>query len=308
MTETKPEPRFRTCFVSGPAGQATEAIADMLTGFGVAVLSANAISLGASLTDEILRGIASADFIVVVLTDQGAENAIFELGVARGMNKPALVFTFGRMPPSDLHGIIYRSLDSLDRLPDVAADIARFLRNAKSPPPLSDEAPVAHRRKLGWARDELRALRDPGSPHRYEEFESLIGRVLEASGADVERAGQPGADRGVDFVVWLNDVAYALGGPILVECKVLRGGSGSVIKNAEFYVGKLSKLLAKSDASLGLLVFDHDRSASPPTSFATPDVIAISVEDVINGLEAGTFEQDILQRRRRAAFVGGARE
>lgn len=306
MTQTRSESRLRTCFVSGPVGEATAAIAEMLAARGIAILSANAISAGASLSDEILRSIAAVDFIVVLLTDRGSQNAIFELGVARGMNKPALVLTTGGALPSNLHGVIYRSLDSLDRLGDVAVDIERFLRNAKPPPPLNAEPPLAPKKDLAWARDELHALRASVQSHRFQQFESLIGRIFEAAGADVQPAGNAQDERGVDFVVWLNDIAYALGEPILVECKVLLGGSGSVIKNAEVYVDRLSRSLANSDASLALLVFDHLRPSTPPTLFAAPNVIAIAAEHVIDGLEAGTFERDVVRRRRRAAFVGGA--
>ena len=306
MTPNRSEPRFRTCFVSGPAGSATAAIAGMLAARGVATLSANSIALGSSISDEILRSIAAADFVVVLLTDQGAQNAIFELGVARGMNKPALVVTSGRVLPSDLQGIVYRSLPSLDRIGEVAVDIDRFLRNAKPPPSLSADAPPVPGTDLGWAREELRALRHSDDPHRFQNFEGLVGRIFEAAGADVQATRDSQVDRGVDFVIWLNDIAYALGGPILVECKLLLGGSGSVIKNAEAYVGRLRRSLENSDASLALLVFDHHRPTAPPTTFATPNVIAIAAEKVIEGLEAGTFEQEIIRRRRRAALVGGA--
>lgn len=306
MTQPRTESRFRTCFVSGPAGKATATVTNMLAERGIAALSASAISAGASLSDEILRSIAAADFVVALLTDRESENVIFELGVARGMNKPTLVFTTGSALPSDLQGLIYRSMDSLDQLEGVAVDIERFLRNAKPPPALSVEPSLTPKVDLTWARDELQALRASDQPRRLQGFESLIGRIFEAAGADVQSTGNTHDDRGVDFVVWLNDIAYALGGPILVECKMLLGGSGSVIKNAEFYVDRLRQSLAISDASLALLIFDHFRPSTPPTFFATPDVIAITAEDVIDGLEAGTFERDVIRRRRRAAFGGGA--
>jgi len=305
MTQTGPNPRFQTCVVSGPAGEATAEIVHMLAAQGVTAVSAAAIAPGTSLNNEIIRAIAAADFVVVLLMDRGSHNAIFELGLARGMNKPALVFTLGVAPPSDLQGMIYRSLPSLDRIGEVAADIARFLRNAKPPPSLDVEPPTAPTIDLGWAREELHALRRSDDPQRFVRFERLVGRILEAAGADVRAAGQSRDDPGVDFVVWLNDVAYALGGPILVECKYLLGGSGSVIKNAEAYAKRLRTTLAHSDASLALLVFDHSRPATPSTLFATPDVIVIAAEQIIDGLEQGTFEQDIIRRRRRAVLIGG---
>lgn len=296
---------FQTCFVSAPSGRALGIIVKLLNDRGIAAQGVDILPPGSPIFDEITRAIAASDFVVVVLTDRSSENTIFELGLARGMNKPTLIFTIDRAPPSDLQGFVYRALKSLDHIEEVAPDLDRFLRNAKTLPPIIKEAPRAQGTDLGWARDELKAQRGADYGHRYRDFEALVGRVFAKAGAQVEAAGYPSDDRGVDFVVWLNDVAYALGGPILVECKVLPGGSGSVIKNAEAYVAQLNKALARSDASLGLLVFDHDRPNTPPTTFASPNVIAFSVDDLIDGLEAGTFEQQVVRRRRRATVLGG---
>jgi hypothetical protein len=101
-------------------------------------------------------------------------------------------------------------------------------------------------------------------------------------------------------------VAFEAGGPILVECKVLRGGSGSVIKNVESYVKRLAKTVDESDASLAMLVFDHDRPHVPPSLYQTPKVLSFAVDELIDGLENGTLEAEILRRRRRAAFVRGS--
>jgi Restriction endonuclease len=307
MANNKPKSEFKRCFVSGPSGPVTAAVAEMLASRGVEVLTAASIGVGMSITQEILRMIESADFLVVVLTNRGRDSAMYELGFSRSLGKPALVFSLGEALALDLRGLYVRALDDPEQIADAADDIYRFLRNAKALPPITDVAPSASSGDLGWARKELRLLRSGERHKRGEQFEMLVARVFESAGAEVLPTGRNVADQGVDLVVWLNEIAYALGGPVLVECKILQGGSGSVIKNSEVYVKQLTRTLSKSDASLALLVFDHDRSRPPPSLFETPQVLSFSIDDLIDQLERGTFVQEISRRRHRATFVQGAK-
>jgi Restriction endonuclease len=305
----KPKRELRRCFVSGPSGPVTTAVAGMLASRGIEVLTVGSIGVGMSITQEILRMIASADFVVAVLTSDGRDNTMYELGFSRSLGKPALVFSLGGPLAFDLQGLYVRTLDRPEQITDAADDIDRFLRNAKPTPPLMDNAPSASLGDLDWARKELLLLRSGNLHKRGEQFEKLVARVFESAGAEVLPTGLNVEDQGVDFVVWLNEIAYELGGgPVLVECKSLLGGAGSVIKNSEVYVKQLSRTLSKSNASLALLIFDHDRSKSPPSLFETAQVLSFSIDDLIEQLEKGTFEQETIRRRRRATFVQGAKQ
>jgi hypothetical protein len=293
---------FRRCFVTGSLGQKTHALVRMLMAMGVEATTADMLNTGTAITQEILRMIAASDFIAVVLGERGRDNALYEMGVARALGKPAFVILTHGALGVDVSGVYLRAIDGPERIADVADDLDRFLRNAKTPTPLVGRIAGERRLDLGWARRELSTLRSRASRGRERQLEQLVGKIFEAVGAEVLPTASEGRMQ-VDFVVWLDQIADQTGGPMLVECKLFRGGSGSVIKNSEASVRRLERTLADSDSSIALLVYDHDRSHTPPSLYETPQVLSFAVEDLVSALEKGGFEQELLRRRERAAFA-----
>ncbi|VXB65813.1 hypothetical protein [Brevundimonas sp. G8] len=275
---------------------------------GIAVTSAHSLNVGSAITPELLKLIAASDFVAMVLSGRGRDSIMYELGIARSLGKAAFIVLTEGAAPNEISGAYLRAVEDR-RVADAGDDLDRFLRNAKAPPAILADVPDARTVDLSWASRELQHLRSGAAGNsRAEIFEDLIKRIFESAGADVTATDAPRNEPQVDFVVWLNEIAFEAGGPVLVECKLLRGGSGSVIKNAEAYVKRLTRAVEASDASLALLVFDHDRSHTPPSLFETPQVLSFSAEDLISTLEGGRLEKEILKRRRRAAFVRGDAE
>lgn len=304
MAQLPPTGRpLKRCFVSGPDGPATAKLIALLNAQGVETTSAHAVSAGSAITQEILRLIAASDFLAVVLGSSNRDFAMYELGVARSLAKPAfVVVTDGRFS-IDISGIYIRAVDGPDQVAGVAGDLERFLRNAKAPPPI--EAPLAAGPKvnLSWAREELAKLRSGQVHGRAQLFEYLVGRILAAAGVEAVATDAPAEDqRQVDFIAWLDGVVAHTGGPVLIDCKLFQGGSGSVIKNTEAWIKRLGDIVAESDSSLALLIYDHDRPHTPPSAYETPQVLSIAVEELIRRLEDGTLDREILRRRERAAF------
>ena len=85
-------------------------------------------------------------------------------------------------------------------------------------------------------------------------FERLIEDVFQEAEAQVAEVKSPGSDGGADLIVWQNDLAFATGGPMIVQYKYYGGGSGGVLVNAKESAKRLEKLVGGSDASLALLV------------------------------------------------------
>lgn len=277
---------------------------DMLMTRGIRTTSADMLNAGSAITQEVLRTIAEVDFVAVVLGAEGHDNAMFELGVARGLAKPSFVVLMGGRLPFDFNGVYARAVDGPGRVKDAAEDLDRFLANAKTPPPIEMAAPAEPGVALDWALLELDRLRSGSVRHREAVFEDFVGRIFEAVGAQV--LPNDAETRGIDFVVWLNEVSFDTGGPVLIECKVLRGGSGSVITNAKAYVKRLEKALSASNSNLALLVYDHDRPNTPPVLYETPQVLSFAIDDVIAGLQRGTFSREVLKRRQRATTAQAA--
>lgn len=317
MEEVGDKAKRRRCFLIAQVGSGAAAVAAFLTERGIDTIRAHGVRATSAIGAELLQYIAETDFVVAIWTRVASPNVAFELGVAHALGKPALVIAMGD-ETSDLSGIVdLRGVNLIRvsdprRLIDAAPDIDRFLRHAKALPPIgSGSARASSSRQphdMSWAKERLGAIRTMKGARRGFAFEELVADVFRRAGADVASTSDEtgvASERDADFVVWLNDIVFDAGGPIIVECKTYSGGSGSVLKNVEFTVKRLENLIDASGAALAFVVFDHDRPRTPPTVFETPRVLAFSAETLIEQLEQGSLATDVATRRRRAAFVQG---
>jgi hypothetical protein len=302
--------RLKRCFIVATADLDTSGIARLLNERGVECLEADDLSPSNILTEELLRHLVAADFIVALVGTSPSANVFFELGVGFSFGKPALVFTKESYSSTDfLRGLYVSRVADLTKTEDVANHIDRFLKHAKSPDPIHMPEPSPQKPSdLSWAKTRLTQMRASEPGDREQALEQLVADLLRRAGAEVSptemNSAKPISDN-IDLVVWLNDVAYETGGPILVECKTYRGGTGSIVKNAEHAVRKLDKFVQESSAKLAFLVVDYDRNRRPPCVHETPRVLVFPVDTLIEALERGTLAEQVVERRRRAAFAPG---
>jgi nucleoside 2-deoxyribosyltransferase len=248
-----------------------------------------------------IRLISDADFFAAVITDGPQTMVAYELGVAQGLGKPTFVI-FAGSPSMELANTYVVAVEDGAHLDDADQDLDRFVRHAKGLGRMGQDGGIRTINSLDWARKELDELRASERPDRYLRFERLCAKIFKATGAEVSEVGQD-QTIGADLVVWLNDIAFELGGPTLVECKFYGGSVGSVLKNSEETVRRIEKVMERSDAKLALLVYDHDRKTPPPTLFETPRVLSFAIEDLIAAIENLELDDVVLKRRDRALFA-----
>jgi len=300
---------LRRCFLFAPRGAAADSVAQLLSERGIECLRPeDLLAPGAVWSDELTRHLATADFVVAIVPPSAPAQVTFELGLAHGLSKPALVVATGKTSvPEELRGLATVRVSDLRHISQALPDIDRFLRHAKR---VTSDEPARPRRQesgeLAWARERLSNLRGETGARRGFDFERLVADVLERAGVEVQPtdAARP-ADNGVDLILWSDDLAYEMGGPILVQCKTYHGGMGSVVKNAEHAMRQLEEVVRRSDARLGVLVFDHDKSREMPRFNDTPRVLAFPVEQLLDTIERGTLTEEVLARRRQAAYARG---
>ena len=306
-SEAQPQNRMklRRCFISAQTGEASAALAQAFADRGVESFRADDLVPGLPLTPELLHQLQAADFMCALVNDGGvAPNILFELGAAHVLRKPIILFTtsYDRLLGA-LQGV-YVVRANVENLPSAAAEIDRFLRHAKTLPPI-DKTAADQRQKpnLSWAKEELAALRRERFSDREIRFERLVSEMFRRAGAEVVREGRPEGNWTADLVVWLDDVAHEIGGPMIIECKYYGGGPGGVLANAKHTVHQLEKYVEASEARVALVVYDYDQSIPPPSPFETPRVLAFAVDQLIEALERGTLANEILQHRRRASYA-----
>jgi nucleoside 2-deoxyribosyltransferase len=297
---------LKRCFIVAPPGQESARLARIFTEKGFECYRAEDIAPPGKISEEILTFLKEADFVVSSLHGDISPNLAFELGLAHAWHKPILIFTtnYDRLF-DNLHRIFVVRAEP-DKIQNSDRDIDWFLRHANTPLTVEVRQPASLAPgDYGWARERAAALRNKPTAHTALEFERLVAEIFEKAGAQVVQSGL-GADQGADLIVWFNDLAFVTGGPMLVQCKYYGGGSGSVIANAKHTVERLERLVRGSDANLAILVFYHDRHKPPPNILDTPRVLSFAVEQLIDVVENGSFADEVIRRRKRAALSQGA--
>lgn len=173
-----------------------------------------------SLLTSVEDAIREADFVCLVLDDEQdvSANAAFELGVARGLDKPLLALSRNR------GNAVSRMPDFVRRFNVVDYDALEFHLGAF----LANAVPSrSHRKsKSGKSRSlkrhhwSLPPLSDVTEPERV--LRTITTEAFKNEGALIWTEAD--ADAGTDLAVWLD----RLKGPLLVELKVSRGGRPEV--------------------------------------------------------------------------------
>ncbi len=186
QSEMQPRNRMelKRCFISAQSGEASAALAQAFADRGVESFRADDLVPGLPLTPELLRQLKAADFMCALVNDGGmAPNILFELGAAHVMRKPIILFTtnYDRLLGA-LQGV-YVIRATMEDLPSAATEIDRFLRHAKTLPPM-DETAADRRQKpnLSWAKEEMAALHRERPPDRGDSIRAPRGRDVSKSG------------------------------------------------------------------------------------------------------------------------------
>lgn len=295
--------QIRRAFVSGLVQDGVPVLARLMEERGVEVSTIYRASPAAAVTQELLGLVREAEFVALVLGERGREAMLYELGFAQALGKPVFLVQLGAPPPLSVGGAMYVAIETAGQMANVAGALDLFLRNAKRPAAIGrDRLPTMQQEDIDWARHARVELRRfDSAADRGRALETLVGRLLRESGATADKK----VDGSLDFVTWIDDVAYELGGPVLFECKILRGGTGSAALNARAFAQRLEPLLDRSGAALAVLVYDHDRPTSPPSLDPSPRTIVMTVDDLIDAVARGGLGLELLQRRRRALRTVG---
>lgn len=243
----------------------------------------------------------SADFVIALLFSKcSLENVYFELGVALGLAKPAIVFAdHGVSLPESFKGIEvhYRNLADLPSLisiveqsllPKPTSNFSARSAGAGYPKPRLNNDLVPSRQKLLAAIDALKkdqgSLFGPNAPERLEArlFDLFASAGLTAAMAPAAVRRQA---RGPDLALWVDDVQKEIGNPIAIEIK-------SQLREHEIgdAVSRLAESLDLIGAKAGILLHTNKDLRIPHHVYqAAPLIFVISVQDLLALLENDTF-------------------
>lgn len=174
---------------------------------------------GGLISKSVMEALESADIVVALLgAGSPRPNVVFELGVATGLGKPALVVDqTGSAPPFDLAEIQVVRADATNRY---ALRLALERALSAGPDVQVEEDPSRHSRALGAAAESL--LERARSASTEAQAVELLAEALTQSHVTAAEARfqGPGPDyrwHRPDLAAWIEESRQSLGNPIIIE-------------------------------------------------------------------------------------------
>ncbi len=297
-----PSSALKRCFISAPAGSDTAPLRHALNERGIVWTDSTTAPVGISVLQSVETALRDADFVCVLLGDATSGNVIFELGMARGLGLPVLVFVDPDADvPAEVSALSYARID-LRNTSALGLHLDAFLGHAR--PHLAQQqrprAPVRARRKsVTWAREALATSRDLDA----SALEDIVRRLFEQSGAILSPASPAsGPDTGADLAVWVDELHSTLGNPLLVEVKLFRAPPSQ--SQLSQLMSRLRHTLAQFKARAGLMVYwEPTGASSPPPEPLWPLVIPVTVSELVDVVGRGGMYEDLVARRNRAVHA-----
>jgi hypothetical protein len=295
-----------TCFVSASPAADLDVIKMLLKERGIAPVTAAELpwTSGSPLKHG-TRAIEESDLFIAVLdAAQSHANVYMEIAYAQAFHKRVLIVVppeLGSLPSYVIDMFHIRADPRNGEAIGFALD---QMLAARTPEEHGPDQPRPVARAIGETGDMLLAELEALGDHATErDLEEIVTAALEASGTTVVRhADQPAV--GADLVIWADELNSWVGNVILVETKKTVGAQRQT-------AGLIEQICARmQDSKLpGALVVYEQASASggvrlPPDS--PPNVLFISIRELLNGLRADTLGETVRRVRNRQADGAGA--
>jgi nucleoside 2-deoxyribosyltransferase len=288
---------MKTCFISAPVNVDLSVLRSVLRSKGIeAVLPFELEITGANFREQIEKAIRKADFLIAVLTGNiGNANVFFELGYAWAKRKRVVLIQSREVElPANLSGFAMLRAEPNDRQ-KLASLLDQFL-NQEKPIKLRTQELEKTRPLSSRAKDLTDHLKNLGDRATHKEFENIILTAFRESG--IQALAEPQSkDRRYDLALWLDELQYVVGNPVLVELKTrLTPASAKAVKR---------QFLERVDREVGkaLLVVFLGGPAAPicAESIGSPLVLFIPVARLLSELEQRSVGDFVRAERNKLA-------
>lgn len=294
--------RVRTCFISAPADSNLSVLRNLLTARNIAICGPETMAPGASIPGEIGQILSEVDLVIGVLSHKRRSDwTLFELGQAWAKGRQILLIApprSGDYLPSDLNGMITLRTSLTNReaisfaLDQLVAAPERRIRQEVVPP----KQPHLYLKAANY----LELGRQAVAHRRGRELEQLLADAIREAGVET-LATEPAGRRGVDMAVWADGLQRTVGNPLLIEVK-LSAARSSVLRDT---AAAFSKELGAAGVRWGLLILGEAPSDRPLDAALPPNVLAITVEDLLQRMRAASLSDIVNElRNRRVHGVG----
>jgi hypothetical protein len=289
----------RSVFLSYPVRTDTSVIRRLLEGEGVGVRSDEDIEPGENFRASLIEGMQKADAVIAVLGERPKNsNVFYQMGLADAMGKPVLVVSVGALDPvSDLTLYPYLRARPDDeealrfglvhfiRAPHHASKHERDYKTATKP--------------IGEMVDAFLARLHADPSITEVELISIIATAIRESGVDTQASGLHRASAEeitADIAVWSDELESLIGNPLPIEVR----SSVMTALDAEGAAKNLMRAIVGAKVRWGLILF-LKATADAMGVLGKYPVLAMSIEDFLEGLRKRSFSRIVADLRNQAA-------
>jgi hypothetical protein len=285
---------FRSCFISAPVGLNTQPLLFLLRNKGIIAYDAYTSGYD-NLVSSTEDKIKNSDFLIAVLAPATNNNVLYEVGYARGANKPILLIVQNEVSiPSFLMDTVYVRT-SLEKLDLISMYLDQFISKKKKQKAYKRKKILGPKQStlfpLSSLEERLQEIRDNGTAKDFllfvKDFFQYQGILVEVSHG-IE-------DKGVDMSIWIDNLQVVLGNPILVELK-MGNLTETTIERAEI---QMRANLLKANLRTGLIIYlDRKGRNFQPSKIRDPLVMRFDIYNLTREFAADHSIDRILYEER----------
>lgn len=287
--------KIKRCFIAAAVGTDVSELRSLLEARGISTIVGAEMSLASPIYEALRGEISKADMVIGVKSGEAnSSNLMFELGVAAGANKPALLVAgrSGERLPSDLVGVPVVFADSRD-IEAIKFHLDQFLASPAAA--RYRDRPETSTSALGERADQILAqLPKVGETVDERKLEELVVEALREAGAKSTRRSEvevAGKDR-PDIAIWSDDLSNVTGNPLIAEIKTdvssearLQGAQQQLLLNIQ-----------SSGASWGLMMYLRGPDSIPDS----PPILNIRIDGFLRELRSRPLDAVLRERRDKA--------
>lgn len=288
------------CFISTPASTDISVLRRLLDQLDVEAYDPFDFRVGERSQDLLAKKIKHADFAIIVIFEKNS-NVFYEMGICEGLGKPLFVIVGKDIePPYFVQRHVYLRTDlDLENEDLLKISLTRFiesLRFNKAKPTRKPKKTKSASLSLKSAHEytnRIENLRSGGPPVAVEQLAQALLSTLDLQ---FEPNQFESRDNGVDFAVWDDSLAFAIGNPLFVQVKY-----GSLtpdqVHQAE---NQLREYVAKTEAKAAILLYLDKRGRRFNEKYSVaPLVLRFDLEDFVRELSRATFKEVILNQQNK---------
>lgn len=292
---------YKKCFIISSQKQYILGVVDLLRDKGINIIHP-LLDFGVNLIDSLENAIKESDFVFCIVNQNTDKNQLFELGLARGLQKPIfLVAEDDNLLPFSINNFIYVKA-RIDDINAISYNLEYFLQNTKRKKTVveSKKTKVNVCENIPDINLILSKIYEPNISE-YDMLSMIENLLLNYQDITVVSQNR-NINKGADLAIWIDDLELILGGPILIELK-----NRAKLSN-DFFIKAKNQMLSylhATNSPVGIIVYNGDsKKCEILDNSQLPLVIYMELKTFIYYITERKLARFLIEKRNKAAHRG----